>query len=99
MSIFFTILLLLFVAFIVWAVIEKIKNKAYHRGYRQAETDVVNSILDTSYWLASRTPFFNALYLYATTYKKCGNVNPEKYRRELLSVNPNTRIIDIKVKP
>lgn len=97
MKLIFLILLLLAIAYVIGTIIiERIKTKAYQKGYEQAEFDLTASMIDKAYWFSGCSKItYNVLYIFAATYRKYGHVSANTFRDNILKLDHNQRVTDL----
>ena len=90
-------LIIIALLFINLIIIWTIKDKAYRKGIEKGQFEVVRSMFETATWLGTQKDksFYNALWLFASKYKKYGYVSSYNFREKILSVNNSKRITDL----
>ena len=97
MKLIFLGLLILCILYVICVIlIEKVKDRARKEGYEEAVFDVTAAMVDKAYWFSGCSKItYNVLYLFATTYRRCGTVNASVYRDKILKLDHSKRITDL----
>lgn len=97
-EIFFIIavLALFFILILFW----KQKDKAYRKGFSDGTKQVIRNMFDTATWLGIKEDksSHNALWLFASKYKKYSYVCSDRFRKDLFSLDNRKRITDLQKK-
>lgn len=73
------------------------KDKAYKKGFSDGTKEVTRSMLDASTWLGAKEDksSYNALWLFASKYRKYSHVCSDRFRSDFLSLDNKKRITDL----
>ena len=83
--------------FINSIIIWYIKDRAYKKGYKKAENDVLHEIYNSATWLGTlpNKTSYNTLWLFREIYRAKGHVNADRFRQNLSQLDETKRITDL----